>query len=129
MKRPKKYKTLAILGLILESIALAVHNPFFSIIDISTKAEAYLYILYFPLTIICITACILLLKKKLSGLYLAKYALSGIIFIDIIDLIFSISYSDIYEYFSGILVISIYALVLKYWMKKEHYEFLSNQNK
>ena len=125
-KPPQRYKALAITGLIIESIILSIHNPFFSIIEISTKAEAYIYMIHFPLTILCIASCLLLLYKKINGLYIARYTLSAIIFIEIIDLIFSISYRDIYDYISGIIVTLIYCLVLKYWMKKEHFEFLSS---
>jgi hypothetical protein len=126
MTRPKKYKTLVILGLVLESLALAVHNPFFSILEPLSKAESFINMLYIPITILSILACSLLLYKKLSGLYLARYSLSAVILIDLIDLFLGISYTDIYDYVIGIIILIIYTLVLKYWMKKEHFEFLSN---
>ena len=126
MKRPKKYKTLVILGLVLESLALAFHNPFFSILEPLSKAESFINMLYIPISIISILACSLLLYKKLSGLYIARYSLSAIILIDLIDLFLGISYADIYDYVIGIIILIIYALVLKYWMRKEHLEFLSN---
>ena len=126
MTRPKEYKTLVILGLVLESLALAVHNPFFSILEPLSKAESFINMLYIPITILSILACSLLLYKKLSGLYLARYSLSAVILIDLIDLFLGISYTDIYDYVIGIIILIIYALVLKYWMKKEHFEFLSS---
>jgi len=125
MKRPKNFKTLAILGLVIESLALSVHNPFFSILEPLSKAESYIYMIYIPITILSILACSLLLYKKLSGLYLARYSLSAVILIDLIDLFLGISYADTYDYVIGIIILIIYALVLKYWMKKEHFEFLS----
>ena len=118
MTRPKKYKTLVILGLVLESLALAVHNPFFSILEPLSKAESFINMLYIPITILSILACSLLLYKKLSGLYLARYSLSAVILIDLIDLFLGISYADKYDYVIGIIILIIYALVLKYWMKK-----------
>ena len=126
MTRPKKYKTLVILGLVLESLALAVHNPFFSILEPLSKAESFINMLYIPITILSILACSLLLYTKLSGLYLARYSLSAVILIDLIDLFLGISYTDVYDYVIGIIILIIYALVLKYWMKKEHFEFLSS---
>ena len=129
MTRPKKYKTLVILGLVLESLALAVHNPFFSILEPSGKAEEFIYMLYIPVSIFSILACSLLLYKKLSGLYIARYSLSAILLIDLIDLFAGISYEDMYDYIFGIISLIIYSLVLKYWLKKEHFDFLSNQNK
>tara|TARA_Y100001968_G_C19378109_1_gene728823 strand:- start:567 stop:953 length:387 start_codon:yes stop_codon:yes gene_type:complete len=128
MKRPNKFKTLAISGLILESLALSVHNPFFSILEPLSKAESFIYMLYIPICIISILACSLLLYKKLSGLYIARYSLSAILIIDFIDLFLGISYTDIYDYLFGIISLIIYGLVLKYWMKKEHLEFLSNHS-
>ena len=126
MRRPKKYKTLAILGLVLESLALSVHNPFFSILEPLSKAESFLYMLYIPISILSILACSLLLYKKLSGLYIARYTLSALVLIDLIDLFAGISYVDMYDYISGIIFLIAYALVLKYWLKKEHFEFLSS---
>ena len=129
MKRPNKFKSLAILGLVLESLGLSINNPFFSILEPSGKAEEFIYMLYIPISIVSILACLLLLYKQLSGLYIARYSLSAIILIDLIDLFLGISYEDIYDYIFGIISLIIYALVLRYWMKKEHFEFLSNQNK
>ena len=129
MKRPEKFKSLAILGLVLESLGLSINNPFFSILEPSGKAEEFIYMLYIPISIVSILACLLLLYKKLSGLYIARYSLSAILLIDLIDLFVGISYADIYDYIFGIISLIIYALVLRYWIKKEHFEFLSNQNK
>ena len=129
MKRPNKFKSLAILGLVLESLGLSINNPFFSMLEPSGKAEEFIYMLYIPVSIVSILACLLLLYKKLSGLYIARYSLSAILLIDLIDLFVGISYADIYDYIFGIISLIIYALVLKYWIKKEHFEFLSNQNK
>ena len=129
MRRPNKFKSLAILGLVLESLGLSINNPFFSILEPSGKAEEFIYMLYIPISIVSILACLLLLYKKLSGLYIARYSLSAILLIDLIDLFVGISYADIYDYIFGIISLIIYALVLRYWMKKEHFEFLSNQNK
>ena len=128
MTRPKKYKTLVILGLVLESLALSIHNPFFSILEPLSKAESFINMLYIPISIISISACLLLLYKKLSGLYLARYSLSAILLIDLIDLFAGISYEDMYDYIFGIISLIIYGLVLKYWLKKEHFEFLSNHS-
>ena len=129
MRRPNKFKSLAVLGLVLESLGLSINNPFFSILEPSGKAEEFIYMLYIPVSIISILACSLLLYKKLSGLYIARYSLSAIILIDLIDLFLGISYADIYDYVIGIIILIFYALVLKYWMQKEHFEFLSNINK
>ena len=128
MTRPKKYKTLVILGLVLESLALAVHIPFFSILEPLSKAESFINMLYIPISIISISACLLLLYKKLSGLYLARYSLSAILLIDLIDLFAGISYEDMYDYIFGIISLIIYGLVLKYWLKREHFDFLSNHS-
>ena len=86
MKRPHKFQSLAILGLVIESLALSIHNPFFSILEPLSKAESFINMLYIPISIISISACLLLLYKKLSGLYLARYSLSAILLIDLIDL-------------------------------------------
>ena len=129
MRRPNKFKSLAILGLVLESLGLSINNPFFSILEPSGKAEELIYMLYIPVSIVSILACLLLLYKQLSGLYIARYSLSAIILIDLIDLFLGISYEDIYDYIFGIISLIVYGLILRYWMKKEHFAFLSNQNK
>ena len=126
MKRPEKFKSLAILGLVLESLALSLHNPFFSILEPLSQAESFINMLYIPISILSILACSLLLYKKLSGLYIARYTLSALVLIDLIDLFAGISYVDMYDYISGIIFLIAYALVLKYWLKKEHFEFLSS---
>ena len=57
---------------------------------------------------------------------MARFALTILMAILIIDLIFGISYVELLDYFIGIIEILIYGFFLRYWMKKEHLVFLSN---
>ena len=123
---PKRYKAYALLGLFIESLVLTLHNPFFSLIEATSNAEAILNNIYIPINILCIASCILLLRNKLLGLKMAKFALIILMAILIIDLIFGISYVELLDYFIGIIEILIYGFFLRYWMKKEHLAFLSN---
>jgi len=125
ISKPKGYKTYALLGLFLESLVFTLHNPFFSIIEPTSKAEALLNNIFIPINILCIASCILLLGQKLLGLRMARFALIIVLAISIIDLIFGISYIDILDYVIGVIEIVIYGFILKYWIKKEHYRFLS----
>ena len=124
---PKRYKAYALLGLFIESLVLTLHNPFFSLLEATSNAEAILNNIYIPINILCIASCILLLRNKLLGLKMARFALIILMAILIIDLIFGISYVELLDYFIGIIEILIYGFFLKYWMKKEHLAFLSNQ--
>tara|TARA_Y100000991_G_C21829384_1_gene287429 strand:+ start:67 stop:453 length:387 start_codon:yes stop_codon:yes gene_type:complete len=124
---PKRYKAFTLSGLFIESLVLILHNPFFSLLEATSKAEALINNLYIPINILCVASCILLLRQKLLGLRMARYALSILIAILIIDLIFAISYTEILDYFIGIIEMMIYGFFLRYWMKKEHFLFLSNQ--
>jgi len=124
---PKRYKAYALLGLFIESLVLTLHNPFFSILEATSNTEAILNNIYIPINILCIASCILLLRNKLLGLKMARFALIILMAILIIDLIFGISYVELLDYFIGIIEILIYGFFLKYWMKKEHLAFLSNQ--
>ena len=124
---PKRYKAFTLSGLFIESLVLILHNPFFSLLEATSKAEALINNLYIPINILCVASCILLLRQKLLGLRMARYALSILIAILIIDLIFGISYTEILDYFIGIIEMMIYGFFLRYWMKKEHFLFLSNQ--
>ena len=124
---PKRYKAFTLSGLFIESLVLILHNPFFSLLEATSKAEALINNLYIPINILCVASCILLLRQKLLGLRMARYALSILIAILIIDLIFGISYTEILDYFIGIIEMIIYGFFLRYWMKKEHFLFLSNQ--
>ena len=124
---PKRYKAYALLGLFIESLVLTLHNPFFSILEATGKAEALLNNIYIPINILCIASCILLLREKLLGLKIARFALIILMAILIIDLIFGISYVELLDYFIGIIEMIIYGFFLKYWMKKEHFAFLSIQ--
>ncbi|OUX30619.1 MAG: hypothetical protein CBE24_06430 [bacterium TMED264] len=123
---PKRYKAYALLGLFIESLVLTLHNPFFSLIEATSNAEAILNNIYIPINILCIASCILLLRNKLLGLKMARFALIILMAILIIDLIFGISYVELLDYFIGIIEILIYGFFLRYWMKKEHLAFLSN---
>ena len=123
---PKRYKAYALLGLFIESLVLTLHNPFFSLIEATSNAEAILNNIYIPINILCIASCILLLRNKLLGLKMARFALIILLAILIIDLIFGISYVELLDYFIGIIEILIYGFFLRYWMKKEHLAFLSN---
>ena len=123
---PKRYKAYALLGLFIESLVLTLHNPFFSLIEATSNAEAILNNIYIPINILCIASCILLLRNKLLGLKMARFALIILMAILIIDLIFGISYVELLDYFIGIIEILIYGFFLRYWMKKEHLVFLSN---
>ena len=127
ISKPKGYKTYGLLGLFLESLVLTLHNPFFSILEATSKAEALLNNIFIPINILCIASCILLLRQKLLGLRMARYALIIVLAISIIDLIFGISYIDILDYVIGIIEMIIYGFFLRYWMKKELFLFLSNQ--
>ena len=126
ISKPKGYKTYALLGLFLESLVLTLHNPFFSILEATSKAESLLNNIFIPINILCIASCILLLRQKLLGLRMARFALIIVLAISIIDLIFGISYIDILDYVIGIIEMIIYGFFLRYWMKKEHFFFLSN---
>ena len=123
---PKRYKAYALLGLFIESLVLTLHNPFFSLIEATSNAEAILNNIYIPINILCIASCILLLRNKLLGLKMARFALIILMAFLIIDLIFGISYVELLDYFIGIIEILIYGFFLRYWMKKEHLAFLSN---
>ena len=123
---PKRYKAYALLGLFIESLVLTLHNPFFSLIEATSNAEAILNNIYIPINILCIASCILLLRNKLLGLKMARFALIILLAILITDLIFGISYVELLDYFIGIIEILIYGFFLRYWMKKEHLAFLSN---
>ena len=123
---PKRYKAYALLGLFIESLVLTLHNPFFSLLEATSNAEAILNNIYIPINILCIASCILLLREKLLGLKMARFALIILMAILIIDLIFGISYVELLDYFIGIIEILIYGFFLRYWMKKEHLAFLSN---
>ena len=123
---PKRYKAYALLGLFIESLVLTLHNPFFSLLEATNNAEEILNNIYIPINILCIASCILLLRNKLLGLKMAKFALIILMAILIIDLIFGISYVELLDYFIGIIEILIYGFFLRYWMKKEHLAFLSN---
>ena len=124
---PKRYKAFTLSGLFIESLVLILHNPFFSLLEATSKAEALINNLYIPINILCVASCILLLRQKLLGLRMARFALSILMAILIIDLIFGISYIEILDYFIGIIEMIIYGFFLRYWMKKEHFLFLSNQ--
>ena len=124
---PKRYKAYALLGLFIEALVLTLHNPLFSILEATSKAETLLNNIYIPINILCIASCILLLREKLLGLKMARFALIIIMAILIIDLIFGISYVELLDYFIGIIEMIIYGFFLKYWMKKEHFAFLSIQ--
>ena len=124
---PKRYKAFTLSGLFIESLVLILHNPFFSLLEATSKAEALINNLYIPINILCVASCILLLRQKLLGLRIARFALSILMAILIIDLIFGISYAEILDYFIGIIEMIIYGFFLRYWMKKEHFLFLSNQ--
>ena len=124
---PKRYKAFTLSGLFIESLVLILHNPFFSLLEATSKAEALINNLYIPINILCVASCILLLRQKLLGLRMARFALSILMAILIIDLIFGISYNEILDYFIGIIEMIIYGFFLRYWMKKEHFLFLSNQ--
>ena len=124
---PKRYKAFTLSGLFIESLVLILHNPFFSLLEATSKAEALINNLYIPINILCVASCILLLRQKLLGLRMARFALSILMAILIIDLIFGISYTEILDYFIGIIEMIIYGFFLRYWMKKEHFLFLSNQ--
>lgn len=124
---PKRYKAFTLSGLFIESLVLILHNPFFSLLEATSKAEALINNLYIPINILCVASCILLLRQKLLGLRMARFALSILMAILIIDLIFGISYAEILDYFIGIIEMIIYGFFLRYWMKKEHFLFLSNQ--
>ena len=124
---PKRYKAFTLSGLFIESLVLILHNPFFSLLEATSKAEALINNLYMPINILCVASCILLLRQKLLGLRMARFALSILMAILIIDLIFGISYTEILDYFIGIIEMIIYGFFLRYWMKKEHFLFLSNQ--
>ena len=124
---PKRYKAFTLSGLFIESLVLILHNPFFSLLEATSKAEALINNLYIPINILCVASCILLLRQKLLGLKMARLALSILMAILIIDLIFGISYTEILDYFIGIIEMIIYGFFLRYWMKKEHFIFLSNQ--
>ena len=124
---PKRYKAFTLSGLFIESLVLILHNPFFSLLEATSKAEALINNLYIPINILCVASCILLLRQKLLGLKMARLALSILMAILIIDLIFGISYAEILDYFIGIIEMIIYGFFLRYWMKKEHFIFLSNQ--
>ena len=123
---PKRYKAFTLSGLFIESLVLILHNPFFSLLEATSKAEALINNLYIPINILCVASCILLLRQKLLGLRMARFALSILMAILIIDLIFGISYAEILDYFIGIIEMIIYGFFLRYWMKKEHFLFLSN---
>ena len=123
---PKRYKAYSLLGLFIESLVLTLHNPFFSLLEATSNAEAILNNIYIPINILCIASCILLLRNKLLGLKMARFALIILLAILIIDLIFGISYVELLDYFIGIIEILIYGFFLRYWMKKEHLAFLSN---
>ena len=105
---PKRYKAFTLSGLFIESLVLILHNPFFSLLEATSKAEALINNLYIPINILCVASCILLLRQKLLGLRMARYALSILIAILIIDLIFGISYAEILDYFIGIIEMIIY---------------------
>ncbi len=124
---PKRYKAFTLLGLFIESLVLILHNPFFSLLEATSKAEGLINNLYIPINILCVASCILLLRQKLFGLRMARFALSILMAILIIDLIFGISYIEMLDYFIGIIEMIIYGFFLRYWMKKEHFLFLSNQ--
>ena len=124
---PKRYKAFTLSGLFIESLVLILHNPFFSLLEATSKAEALINNPYIPINILCVASCILLLRQKLLGLKMARFALSILMAILIIDLIFGISYAEILDYFIGIIEMIIYGFFLRYWMKKEHFLFLSNQ--
>ena len=124
---PKRYKAFTLSGLFIESLVLILHNPFFSLLEATSKAESLINNLYIPINILCVASCILLLRQKLLGLRMARFALSILMAILIIDLIFGISYTEILDYFIGIIEMIIYGFFLRYWMKKEHFVFLSNQ--
>ncbi len=124
---PKRYKAFTLSGLFIESLVLILHNPFFSLLEATNKAEALINNLYIPINILCVASCILLLRQKLLGLRMARFSLSILMAILIIDLIFGISYTEILDYFIGIIEMIIYGFFLRYWMKKEHFVFLSNQ--
>ena len=124
---PKRYKAFTLSGLFIESLVLILHNPFFSLLEATSKAEALINNLYIPINILCVASCILLLRQKLLGLRMARFALSILMAILIIDLIFGISYIEILDYFIGIIEMIIYGFFLRYWIKKEHFLFLSNQ--
>ncbi len=124
---PKRYKAFTLSGLFIESLVLILHNPFFSLLEATNKAEALINNLYIPINILCVASCILLLRQKLLGLRMARFALSILMAILIFDLIFGISYAEIFDYFFGIIEMIIYGFFLRYWMKKEHFVFLSNQ--
>ena len=126
---PKRYQAFTLSGLFIESLVLILHNPFFSLLEATSKAEALINNLYIPINILCVASCILLLRQKLLGLRMARFALSILMAILIIDLIFGISYAEILDYFIGIIEMIIYGFFLRYWMKKEHFLFLSNQRK
>ena len=121
---PKRYKAFALLGLFIESLVLTFHNPFFSILEATSKAEALLNNIFIPINILCIASCILLLWQKLLGLRMARFALIIVLTISTIDLIFGISYLDIFDYVIGVVEIIVYGFFLRYWMKKEHSRFL-----
>tara|TARA_R100000458_G_scaffold55350_1_gene59223 strand:+ start:353 stop:757 length:405 start_codon:yes stop_codon:yes gene_type:complete len=121
----KGYKTYAILGLFIETLFLALHNPFFSILIANNPTEELFYMTYIPLKIFCIAGCILLLSKKLIGLYFARISLILNLFISILELVLGVAYVDSIDYLIGIMTILIYGLVLKYWLKKDHLKFLA----
>ena len=123
---PKRYKAFPLSGLFIESLVLILHNPFFSLLEATSKAESLINNLYIPINILCVASCILLLRQKLLGLRMARFALIIVLAISIIDLIFGISYIDILDYVIGIIEMIIYGFFLRYWMKKEHFFFLSN---
>ena len=112
----KRYKAYALLGLFIESLVLTLHNPFFSILEATSKAEVLLNKIFIPINMLCIASCILLLRNKLLGLKMARFALIILMAILIIDLIFGISYTELLDYFIGIIEMLIYGFFLRYWM-------------
>ena len=124
---PKRYKAYTLLGLFEGSLGLILHNPFFSLLEATSTSEALINNIYIIINIFCIASCILLLRQKLFGLKMARASLIIFMAFSIIDLILGISYSTPTEYFISITGIIIYGFFLRYWMKKEHFVFLSNQ--
>tara|TARA_B100000131_G_scaffold114981_1_gene111958 strand:- start:847 stop:1224 length:378 start_codon:yes stop_codon:yes gene_type:complete len=123
---PKRYKAYTLLGLFEGSLGLILHNPFFSIFDDTRNPVALIHNIYMIINILSLASCILLLRQKLFGLKMARFSLIINIALVIIDDILSISNSIPLEYIISIIDIMIYGLFLRYWMKKEHFVFLSN---
>ena len=123
---PNRYKAYTLLGLFIESLGLILHNPFFSLLHDTRNAVALIHNIYMIINILCIASCILLLRQKLFGLKIARFSLIINIALVIIDDILSISNSIPLEYIISIIDIMIYGFFLRYWMKKEHFLFLTN---